>query len=53
MSTARPIRYNFGNVIGGDPVVYLNVEMDLIKKTTQRLLKRASPFGLGATWANT
>ncbi|MEE2756525.1 MAG: C1 family peptidase [Myxococcota bacterium] len=36
-----------GNVIGGDPVVYLNVEMDLIKKTTQRLLEEGIPVWFG------
>ena len=36
-----------GNVVGGDPVVYLNVEMDIIKRTTQRLLEEGIPVWFG------
>ena len=36
-----------GNVVGGDPVVYLNVEMDMMKQMTQRMLEERIPVWFG------
>ena len=36
-----------GNVVGGDPVLYLNVEMSLMKKLTQKALLDEEPVWFG------
>jgi bleomycin hydrolase len=36
-----------GNVVGGEPVVYLNVEIDLMKTLTRRSLERGEPVWFG------
>ena len=36
-----------GNVMDGEPVVYLNVEMDLLKKITQDVLESGEPVWFG------
>ena len=36
-----------GNVVGGAPVVYLNVEMDFMKRTAQTLMEQGTPVWFG------
>jgi bleomycin hydrolase len=36
-----------GNVVGGEPVVYLNVDIQLIKAITQRTLEDGEPVWMG------
>ena len=38
---------SLGNVVGGAPVVYLNVEMDFMKSVTQKLLEGGTPVWFG------
>ena len=38
---------SLGNVVGGKPVVYLNVEMDVMKDITRRLLEAGTPVWFG------
>jgi len=38
---------SLGNVVGGKPVVYLNVEIDLMKDVTRRLLEDGTPVWFG------
>jgi len=36
-----------GNVVGGAPVIYLNVEIQILKDVTRRLLERGEPVWMG------
>ena len=36
-----------GNVVGGERVIYLNIEMDLMKKITQEVLESGEPVWFG------
>ncbi|MGB0591514.1 MAG: aminopeptidase C [Myxococcota bacterium] len=38
---------SLGNVVGGKPVVYLNVEIDVMKDVTRRLLEGGTPVWFG------
>ena len=38
---------HLGNVVNGEPVLYLNIEMDLMKKITQDLLESGEPVWFG------
>jgi len=38
---------SLGNVVGGKPVVYLNVEIDFMKDVTRRLLEGGTPVWFG------
>ena len=38
---------HLGNVVGGEPVLYLNIEMELMKKITKELLEGGEPVWFG------
>ena len=38
---------HLGNVVGGEPVLYLNVEIDVMKSITQKVLERGEPVWFG------